>query len=202
MDPLILRLPEWTSDFLRKHKETVFPSMELRMQLVLELARANVVHQTGGPFGAAVFEQESGRLLSVGVNRVIPHHCSLAHAEMLAISFAQQALQTYDLGGPTQPAYELVTSSQMCAMCFGAVPWSGVRRVVCGASSQDVERITGFDEGPVPVDSKQQLAKRGIQVIEHVLRPEACQVLKDYVAAGGIVYNAASTCRPRIQPCG
>ena len=46
-----------------------------------------------------MFEQESGRLVSVGVNRVVPENSSLAHAEVLAIGLAQTSLGTYDLGG-------------------------------------------------------------------------------------------------------
>jgi hypothetical protein len=34
---------------------------------------------------------------------------------------------------------------------FGAVPWSGVRRLACGARDEDASDI-GFDEGPKMAD--------------------------------------------------
>ena len=43
-------------------------------------------------------------------------------------------------------ADEMVASTQPCAMCLGATPWSGIRRLVCGARDEDAEEI-GFDEG-------------------------------------------------------
>ena len=47
--------------------------------------------------GAGIFEQEDGRLVAVGVNQVESANCSIAHAEMLAIAFAQHAIGHYDL---------------------------------------------------------------------------------------------------------
>jgi tRNA(Arg) A34 adenosine deaminase TadA len=74
-------------------------------------------------------------------------------------------------------------------MCFGASPWSGVRRLVCGARDEDARAI-GFDEGPKLADWITALNDRGIAVLRDVLRDEAVGVLKDYIEAGGIIYNA------------
>ncbi len=158
------------------------------MRLVIELARANVEHRTGGPFGAAVFEAVSGRIAGVGVNVVETSHCSIAHAEMIAISMVQQSTGNYDLSSGTVE-YEVVTSAEPCAMCLGAIPWSGVRRVVCGARGEDVCAI-GFDEGAKPADWVDELRKRGIEVVQDVLRQEALDVLRQYAEAGGRIYNA------------
>jgi tRNA(Arg) A34 adenosine deaminase TadA len=160
------------------------------MGFVLDLATRNVDRDTGGPFAAAVFERESGQLVSVGVNRVVPENSSLAHAEVLAIGFAQSRTGTYDLGQGTIPRLQLVSSSQMCAMCLGAVVWSGVGEVAYSTTSGDVSATVGFDEGPVPPDYTQQLEHRGITVIPGVMRDEGLRVLRRYVAAGGTVYNA------------
>ena len=62
-----LYLPEWIPVFLRNQPE-FFQSSEERMKLVLSLTDRQIEEGTGGPFGAAVFELESGRLISVGVN--------------------------------------------------------------------------------------------------------------------------------------
>lgn len=183
-----ITLPDWTAEFLQG-KATHFPDPEERMRLAIELSRWNVERGTGGPFGAAVFEEESGRLVAVGVNRVVPLNCSTAHAEVLALSMAQAKLDQFDLGAPGLPAHELVTSSQPCAMCFGASIWSGIRRMVYGATANDVESLVGFDEGPLPSDWKQQMTARGIEVVGEMLRDEAREVLALYSQKQGVVYN-------------
>ena len=161
------------------------------MRLVIKLAQLNVEHQTGGPFGAAIFELKSGRLVAVGVNLVETSNCSIAHAEMVAIAIAQRVAGRYDLGTEEGAAYELVTSTEPCAMCLGAIPWSGVRSVVCGARDQDARRI-GFDEGSKPERWVKSLENRGIRVFRDVLREEALAVLLDYHKRGGLIYNARS----------
>ena len=161
-----------------------------RMELVLQLAMRNVVEATGGPFSAAVFERDSGRLVSVGVNRVVPANSAIAHAEILALALADAASGTYDLGAAGMPPMQLVSSSQMCAMCLGAVVWSGVREVAYATTTGDVVATVGFDEGPTPRDYADQLDRRGIRLIPGLMRDEGLAVLRAYVAAGGEVYNA------------
>jgi tRNA(Arg) A34 adenosine deaminase TadA len=180
-------LPDWLA---ARHAATacIAGDDEARMTYVVALAARNVAIGTGGPFGAAVFEQATGRVLGVGVNLVVSARCSAAHAEIVAISMAQQALGTHQLGGPGIPALELVTSAEPCAMCLGALPWSGVQRLVCGARDADV-RAVKFDEGDKPADWVAGLARRGIEVRRDVCRAAAVRVLHDYIAAGGPVYN-------------
>ena len=80
------------------------------------------------------------------MNLVVPSGCSVAHAEMVAIMIAQQVVGDFDLGGEGKPVCELVASTEPCAMCFGAKPWSGVRSLLCEARDEDA-RSVGFDEG-------------------------------------------------------
>lgn len=184
---MVLKLPGWVRSFVECSAER-FPSVEERMRLVIELARLNVEHATGGPFGAGIFERDGGRLIAVGVNRVELSNCSIAHAEMLAIALAQKAVGDYDLGGEGRDALELVTSTEPCVMCLGAVCWSGVRSLVCGARDEDARRI-GFDEGPKPKDWPRLLEDRRISVAQGVLREQASAVLKEYLDRGGLIYN-------------
>jgi tRNA(Arg) A34 adenosine deaminase TadA len=187
MNTIEIRLPEWIGPLVTERGGGLM-TVESRMQFVIEIARQNVERRTGGPFGAAVFEAGSGRVVGVGVNLVEASNCSFAHAEMIAIATAQQAVGHYDLGGGTS-VYELVTSTEPCAMCLGAIPWSGVRRVVCAACGGDACEI-GFDEGAKPVDWVGELRKRGIEVVCNVLREEARAVLRRYAQSGGLIYNA------------
>jgi len=181
-------LPAWVESYLQS-TETVLPDPEDRMRLVIELAGRNVAEGTGGPFGAAVFDLDSHQLIAPGVNLVLASGYSWAHAEMVAFTIAQQVLGTHDLGARGMPRCELVTSVEPCAMCFGATPWSGVRQLMCGARDDDARAI-GFDEGPKVDDWAAALESRGIKVVADILREEASQVLKDYAAQGGPIYNA------------
>jgi tRNA(Arg) A34 adenosine deaminase TadA len=184
---LTLTLPDWVLDLDPACRPAHITD---RMEYVLDLAMRNVQRGTGGPFAAAVFEQQSGRLVSVGVNRVVPENSSLAHAEVLALGLAQASLGTYDLGEAGRPRLQLVSSSQMCAMCLGAVVWSGVSEVVYSTTAGDVIATVGFDEGPTPPDYSHQLAHRGISVVPGVMRDQGLAVLRRYVACSGVVYNA------------
>lgn len=179
-------LPEWLDDYRAGYRVTTDP--EARMAFVVEAARQNVMRQTGGPFAAAIFEMKSGRLISLGVNLVTRERLSILHAEMVAIALAQRCLGTYDLSAPPLPAHELFSSAQPCAMCFGAIPWSGIQRVVTGARSEDVQDI-GFDEGPIPQDWREELNRRGIETLCDIQRPLAIGVLEAYRAQGGDIYN-------------
>ena len=183
-----LQLPEWLVDFTAKQHQPR-TTVEARMQIAIELARLNIEHHTGGPVGAAIFDMESHELVSAGVNIVIPSNCSMAHAEMVAISSAQQKLGTFDLGAKGLPRFELVTSSEPCAMCCGALPWSGIRHLVCGAKAEDARAI-GFDEGPIHPQWIDELKKRGITVDIDILRHEAKRVLDQYAESEGVIYNA------------
>ena len=159
------------------------------MRWVISLSRRNVERGSGGPFAAGVFDLGSGRLLAAGVNRVEPLRLSPAHAEIMAIAFAQRRLKTWDLGRDAATPAEIVASSQPCLMCLGAVLWSGVTSLVYGARAGDVGSVLGFDEGPLPSDWARKLRKRGVSVRGGVLRDEAVDVLKLYKKKRGTIYN-------------
>lgn len=179
-------LPDWVPDLLARLGPH-FPTPAARMGLAIELARENVRQGTGGPFGAAVFNAD-GALVAPGVNRVVPARGSIWHAEMVALTLAQQRLGTHDLGAPGLSAHTLYTSTEPCAMCLGAIPWSGVRELVCGARGEDAEAI-GMDEGSKPADWAAALVRRGIAVVRDIRRDDAAAVLRAYAAGGGPIYN-------------
>jgi len=178
-------LPEWLAPFIDGWLEPL-GSGEQRMRLAVALAAENVRQETGGPFGAIVVEEGSGRLLGAGVNRVTGLGLSLAHAEILAISLAQRAVSSWNLRATG--AVQLVTSSEPCAMCFGAIPWSGVSSLLWGARKADAE-AAGFDEGDKPADWAATLEQRGIRVTGELLRAEAAAVLASYTRDNGPIYN-------------
>jgi tRNA(Arg) A34 adenosine deaminase TadA len=182
-----LQLPDWLQQRVLETRSP-FPTMEERVKFVIELSRLNIRHETGGPFAAAIFDSETGMLLAAGVNLVVTAGSSILHAEMVALLAAQLKLRTYDLSSAGMPPYELVSSTEPCAMCMGAVPWSGVRALVCGARGDDAQ-AAGFDEGEKPPAWVEALERRGIKVLRDILRDEAAAVLHAYRASGGLLYN-------------
>lgn len=179
-----LALPAWAWEVEGATEPLATP--EARMELVLRLVERNIA-DGGGPFGAAVFDG-AGRLVAPGVNRVVPDSAPIAHAEIVAIAAAGQRLGSWDLRSAGR--FELVTSTEPCAMCLGAVPWSGVVSLVIGARDADA-RAVGFDEGHKPDGWVQSLAERGIEVTRDVHRDRVADLLGRYATNGGPIYNGA-----------
>ncbi len=160
---------------------------EAAMRVAVETAARNVRQGTGGPFGAVVVEVSSGAVVAVGANIVVSGGSSVLHAEMVALMRAQRKAGFHKAGGAEGVPMALYSSAEPCAMCMGAIPWSGVDRVVCAATDADVRAI-GFDEGDKPADWLGAYRRRGIAVQTGVLRSEAVAVLRDYRASGGVIY--------------
>lgn len=184
-----LTLPAWVHETI--DVSLARTSDDEKVSLAIELSRLNIEARSGGPFGAAVFGPDD-RLIAVGVNRVLPHSCSVAHAEIMAYMLAQQRTQRVrlnrnDADEPIGPI-TLATSSQPCCQCYGATVWAGIDRLLIGARSEDVEELTEFDEGPLPADWVGELERRGIAVTRDVQREAACAVLRAYGEAGGERY--------------
>lgn len=191
MMPLLqlhLTLPAWVHDF---PLENQYPGDEAKMALAIALSRQNVQARSGGPFAAAIFGADD-RLIAIGVNRVVPMNCSVAHAEMMAFMLAQQRLQRPRLNrnddGSAYGPVTLATSAQPCCQCFGASIWAGIDRLLMAARSEDVEALTAFDEGPLPQDWMGALSDRGIEVVRDLQREAACEVLRSYSAGQGASY--------------
>ncbi|MDP1890888.1 MAG: nucleoside deaminase [Gemmatimonadaceae bacterium] len=179
-------LPSWAEsavDWERRYERD-----EDKMHVAIALSRINVEQETGGPFGAAVFAPDTGRLVGIGVNSVVRLNSSALHAEVVALMLAEQQVASFSLAAPGLPRHELVTSCEPCAMCLGATLWSGVKRLVCGATRSDATRL-GFDEGPVFNASYEYLAHAGIEIAREVCRAEARGVLELYRSRSGPIYN-------------
>ena len=176
-------LPGWVADVV-DWSRPLADDYE-RMGLAIELSARNVEAGTGGPFGAIVVDSADGRLLGVGVNRVVPLGNSVLHAETVAVMGAEERIGSFSLADRSR---ELHASCAPCAMCLGATHWSGVGRLVCGATREDAESL-GFDEGtrlrrvvPLPRAAR-------VEVVHGIRREEAADVMKSYVERGGPIYN-------------
>jgi tRNA(Arg) A34 adenosine deaminase TadA len=177
---VVIAVPAWVDDLAAEFAGSL-ETEDGRMALTIALSAHNVA-RGGGPFGATVFL--GSKLVATGVNLVLDSGLTIAHAEIVAMMRAQRALRT--LPDPGAGTYTLVASTEPCCQCFGALVWSGIGHLVCGASTADAEAI-GFDEGPKPEAWVQSLESRGIMVTQGVRREEARRVLDEYARRGGVI---------------
>jgi tRNA(Arg) A34 adenosine deaminase TadA len=180
-----IEYPDWVDSIVEWDR--IYVTDEDRMRLAIAVARVNVERGSGGPFGAAIFD-ESGRVVSVGMNSVVRHNNCTLHGEMVAFMMAQQKLGTFTLKSPHLPVHQLYTSCEPCAMCLGTTLWSGVQRVVYAATREDAS-VLRFEEGPVFPESYRYLEDRGIEIVRGVLRDEGRAVLELYRSKSGKIYN-------------
>lgn len=189
---LTISWPSWLNQMAEEHADWFTKSWthEERMQLAIDLSRWNVDKKGGGPFGAAIFDESSGRLIAWGVNRVEFGRDPTAHAEVMAIRMACQRVAQFNLAQASQD-FALYSSAEPCCLCVGAVLWSGLKRVLYAADRNSVE-ATGFDEGPQTL--LEDLEKRGVQLV-HMPGNDDCflhaatNVLVRYHESGGLIYN-------------
>ena len=175
-------MPPWLEKLESENAGRVIPGDEAQIRFVVELAEQNVLHETGGPFAAAIFECGTDRLVAVGVNVVVPSKQSWAHAEMTAFAHAQNKLDKVSLEGCV-----LASSCEPCAMCNGATLWSGVEKLIYGAPRKAAEEI-GFDEGYKGLFWRPALKHRGIQVVGPLLGKEAFKPFELYQQKNGKIY--------------
>lgn len=183
---LLIDPPPWLAAKLQT--APVMSDDAAKMRFVIDLARHNVLQHTGGPFAAALFTQQDQRLVCAAVNSVQRLNNSVLHAETLALMLAETHFKSYSLRADNIPELDLVTSSEPCAMCLGAIFWSGVRRVVCGAYKVDAAAV-GFDEGPIFAESYAYMEERGVSFVRGVCAAEARDVLRLYRDQHGLIYN-------------
>jgi len=176
-------MPLWLE---KMPKSLILSTDEERILYVIELSRKNVEQGTGGPFGAALFDLKTGALIESAVNRVVPDSCSVAHAEVCAFINAQERYESFTL--TSVGTIGLYASCEPCAMCSGAIPWSGIKKLVYAAVREDAESV-GFDEGDKADQWEEKLQRRGIEVIGGVHRELAAEVFRMYAENGGTVYN-------------
>lgn len=111
------------------------------MEAAIAEARAGLATGDGGPFGAVVVRD--GKVVARGHNQVVGNGDPTAHAEVQAIRAACRALGTFDLSG-----CEIYATCEPCPMCFAAIHWARLDRVVYGAGRADAAGI-GFDDADI-----------------------------------------------------
>ena len=134
------------------------------MQQAIQLATENVRHGRGGPFGAVVVKD--GVVIATGANQVTASNDPTAHAEVVAIRNACQALGTFQLTD-----CDVYTSCEPCPMCLAALYWSRCRAIFYGNDAAGAAHA-GFDDLFLYEEVRKPLDQRSIP-IERLLGEEA-----------------------------
>jgi tRNA(Arg) A34 adenosine deaminase TadA len=141
------------------------------MLLAFDLARAAVEHGNQ-PFGALVVK-EGEIIVQAESTKITTQDCS-RHAELTVASRAAMFLSKEDLKEST-----LYTSTEPCAMCTGAIYWSGIGRLVYGCPNEDLSQFSGDNLG---ISSREILSRgtREVEVVGPILRDEAVEIHRSY----------------------
>ncbi len=137
---------------------------DLFMRRAIELSRIHSDAGEGGPFGAVVVKD--GKIVGEGWNRVTSTNDPTAHAEIVAIRRACEALGTFDLTGAV-----VYTSCEPCPMCLCAILWSRASRMCYAATRADAAEI-GFDDEAFYVEVAKDIDARELPT-ENLQRAEA-----------------------------
>lgn len=108
------------------------------MDRAIELAKAGMQNNQGGPFGCVVVK--NGSIIAEGNNRVTSDNDPTAHAEIIAIRNACKTLGSFQLSD-----CEIYTSCEPCPMCLGAIYWARPKRIYYAATREDAADA-GFDD--------------------------------------------------------
>ena len=143
------------------------------MRLACEVALQGVANGDGGPFGAVVVRD--GKVIASAHNMVVATSDSTAHAEIVAIRKAEQALGTYDLSG-----CEMYATSYPCPMCLGAIYWARLSRLYFAATRADAAEA-GFDDLLIYQEVARPLAERRLPAVQ-LLRDQALAAFAEWKA--------------------
>lgn len=131
------------------------------------------------PFGSVLADSEGRALMEQGNGYSSEGRDRTAHAERL---LASHAARTYDLAFLARCT--LYTSAEPCAMCAGAIYWSGIGRVVYGQSEKALKAQTGaHEENPtldLPCAVVFAAGQRPTEVVGPLLEEEASQLQADF----------------------
>jgi len=143
------------------------------MRAAIELSRAKMRENCGGPFGAVVVRE--GKIIARGWNRVTSANDPTAHAEVAAIRAACKKLGTFHLSD-----CELYTSCEPCPMCLAAIYWARFKRIYYANTRRDAARIE-FDDEWLYREVARPMGRRKIPA-RQLLRAEALAVFDEWQA--------------------
>ena len=114
------------------------------------------------PIGCVIVNDNE--IISRSSNMVELLNDSTAHAELIAITSAQNSLNSKNLDNCI-----LYTTLEPCLMCYGAIYWSKIKTIVYAAS----DKKRGFSQHSLETDRK-------INIIKGVMEKESKELLDSF----------------------
>ena len=143
------------------------------MSRVIELSRKSMNSMNGGPFAAMVVR--GTEIISEGTNLVTQLNDPTAHAEVVAIRRACEALKAFQLTG-----CDIYASCEPCPMCLGAIYWARPRAVYFAGDRTDAARA-GFDDAFIYDQLPVLPLNRSIPMMQ-MMQKQAAKVLAEWKA--------------------
>lgn len=147
------------------------------MRAALDEAYRGISRGAGGPFGAVIVR--GTKILAKGHNEVLKTHDPTRHAEMCAISRAAASLGTPHFKGAS-----IYSTTEPCVMCFAAINWAQMDRIVFGTSVRDVKRL-GFNELVISNQRLNTLGGGTLTLVPRFMRAECIALLDAWSALPG-----------------
>lgn len=142
------------------------------MALAIKSARQGIRRSEGGPFGAVIVR--GGRAVAVAHNRVLKERNATRHAEVNAICAASRKLGRYDLSDCV-----IYSTTEPCPMCFSAIHWARIARVIYGTSIADVQK-RGFHELSIPSRHMKLKGKSPVELQGGFMKKECLALLREW----------------------
>ena len=145
-------------------------AQEKWMRQAIGSAEEGIRKLEGGPFGAVIVYR--GKAIAVAHNQVLKKKDATCHAEINAIRMASKKLKRFDLSGCV-----IYATTEPCPMCFSAIHWSRISRVVYGTAIADVQR-RGFNELSIPSRLMKRTGRSPVRITAGFLRKECLALLR------------------------
>ncbi len=130
------------------------------MRRAIDLSRVAMEEGAGPPFGAVIVRD--GRVIAEGYNTSFATKDPTAHAEIVAIRRACEAIDSRSLEGCV-----IYSSSEPCPMCLGAIYWSRIAKVYFGNSCA-AAALAGFDDTRLYREMSQPAEDRAVSMAQRL----------------------------------
>lgn len=150
------------------------------MRLAIAEARVGI-SKGNSPFGSCIVSS-GGNVVACGHNKVLKTNDPTDHAEIVAIKKAVQPHRYSFLKNCT-----IYSTTEPCLMCFGAIHWARIKRLVYG-TSLDIPAECGFNELKIYNKQLKEITGSKIEIVPGVLEKECEQLFKDWKRYHGGTY--------------
>lgn len=145
------------------------------MKHAIAMADKGMSSNAGGPFGCVIVKD--GTIIAEGHNCVTSTNDPTAHAEVVAIRKACEALGSFQLDDCI-----VYTSCEPCPMCLGAIYWARPKKVYYACNKVDAANI-GFDDQFIYEEIDKPITVRSIP-FEQMLQDEGVTVFDKWAGKG------------------